>query len=379
MIASSIAVGIALVTTKIIENSNKGMAKLTADFEAIDLENYFRSILSKGQNCRNTFRNDKGVTGVMRGFNNTNIDMVDISPATTETTPLTPTTAIKYYEISGGSTAEVSVFTNTDGLTEGPSPQNRIILKPGAAVQADRIIPQFPQWELMSIKIFEARKADGSVVPAGTGIYSGVCQVKFEINRVKNTKQTFGSRDKAIWLMLDCAWEDTTAGVGNEYMDYCTPQAAGTTGYWTLYGDTISDGIKFNEGPVHVGDDLVVSGAISVESDERIKRDQIIINQASEKIEELNGYYYFLRHEEFPYKKFNQERQIGFFAQEVERVFPEAVGDVNGLKNVRYTMLIPVLVEAHKEQERKIQEQNKKIEKLNQKIELLIKKLDSQH
>ena len=53
----------------------------------------------------------------------------------------------------------------------------------------------------------------------------------------------------------------------------------------------------------------------------------------------------------------SRERQIGVIAQEVERVFPEAVstGD-DGYKRVDYTGLVGILVEAVKELAARVEE-----------------------
>ncbi len=50
-------------------------------------------------------------------------------------------------------------------------------------------------------------------------------------------------------------------------------------------------------------------------------------------------------------------RQVGLIAQEVEEVLPEAVGkSPDGYKTVDYEKLVPVLVEAIKEQQKQIDE-----------------------
>jgi hypothetical protein len=55
----------------------------------------------------------------------------------------------------------------------------------------------------------------------------------------------------------------------------------------------------------------------------------------------------------FSWKK-NKEKCIGLIAQEVEKVLPELVHDVNGLKYVVYGNIVGVLIEAIKEQENRI-------------------------
>jgi hypothetical protein len=63
------------------------------------------------------------------------------------------------------------------------------------------------------------------------------------------------------------------------------------------------------------------------------------------------------------------KNQIGFMAQELAQILPEAVkvDEKNGTYSVNYIMLIPVLVEAVKEQQTKIAELEQKITELKQK------------
>ena len=57
---------------------------------------------------------------------------------------------------------------------------------------------------------------------------------------------------------------------------------------------------------------------------------------------------------------FSDDRQIGFSAQEVEKLFPEiVVTDATGYKSVDYGRITPILVEAVKEQQQQIDELKK--------------------
>jgi len=54
----------------------------------------------------------------------------------------------------------------------------------------------------------------------------------------------------------------------------------------------------------------------------------------------------------YPDLGLSNDPQIGFIAQELEQVYPELVSsDQNGYKTVDYVKLIPVLVEAIKQQQ----------------------------
>lgn len=64
-------------------------------------------------------------------------------------------------------------------------------------------------------------------------------------------------------------------------------------------------------------------------------------------------------------------KQLGFIAQEVEKVLPDAVfTDTEGIKGVEYNKVIPVLVEAIKDQQAQIEKLKKQLDhKLNSEIE----------
>ncbi|WP_413577102.1 tail fiber domain-containing protein [Bdellovibrio sp. HCB290] len=85
-------------------------------------------------------------------------------------------------------------------------------------------------------------------------------------------------------------------------------------------------------------------------SDRRLKKNIEIIPDSLKKIASLRGVTFDWQHEVRPDLKFTHKRDMGVIAQEVERVFPEAVeGDDQGFKSVAYTKLIGPMIEAFKE------------------------------
>jgi hypothetical protein len=99
-------------------------------------------------------------------------------------------------------------------------------------------------------------------------------------------------------------------------------------------------------------------------SDERLKTFKGKIENALDKVEQLNGYY-FVENEtakELGYS--NDKVQIGVSAQEVDKVFPEVVtsAPINDnfegadYKTVYYEKLVPVLIEAVKELSKQVKE-----------------------
>ena len=101
----------------------------------------------------------------------------------------------------------------------------------------------------------------------------------------------------------------------------------------------------------------VRGGAFIYTSDERLKTNVKTVQNPIETINKLEGV-------TFNWKT-NQEADIGFIAQDVEKVLPELVKtNEYGIKGVKYANIVPVLVEAVKAQEKKIEELEARLEKL---------------
>ena len=94
----------------------------------------------------------------------------------------------------------------------------------------------------------------------------------------------------------------------------------------------------------------ILAGTLTQSSDFRLKKNIQPINNVSQKINQIRGVY-------FDWKDDIRSRntQIGFIAQEIEKVFPELVEtDAKGFKSVAYANMSAVLVEALKEQNQRI-------------------------
>ena len=120
-------------------------------------------------------------------------------------------------------------------------------------------------------------------------------------------------------------------------------------------------------GNLTVGGDAAVNtitldGVVQHTSDKRYKKNINNIDYALEKVMSLRGVHYEWRQNEFAHKRFKAGTQIGFIAQEIEKVVPELVKtNADGYKSVAYTNLTPILVEAIKEQQKIIDEQRAEI------------------
>ena len=100
-------------------------------------------------------------------------------------------------------------------------------------------------------------------------------------------------------------------------------------------------------------DQRAVTGtALYSSSDSRMKTNVSPLADALTKITSLSGIYYDWMRDSFPNYEFDSTRQIGFIAQNVQPIVPEVVRtDKNGYLTLDYGRLVPVLVEAIKEQQ----------------------------
>jgi len=113
------------------------------------------------------------------------------------------------------------------------------------------------------------------------------------------------------------------------------------------------------------GSTLAVTGAITAtgnvtaafSSDLRLKENLEKIDNALEKVDNLNGYTFNWNEKaDFIFTPRNK-REAGVIAQEVEKVMPEVVVDrVDGYKAVYYEKLVPILIESIKELKARIEE-----------------------
>jgi hypothetical protein len=100
----------------------------------------------------------------------------------------------------------------------------------------------------------------------------------------------------------------------------------------------------------------VTSGDFADYSDARYKRNIAPMENALEAVLRLRGVMFDWRREEFPKMGFRAGRQVGFLAQEVEAVLPEVVHtNADGYKTVAYGKVVPLLVEAMKQQQAQIE------------------------
>ena len=131
-----------------------------------------------------------------------------------------------------------------------------------------------------------------------------------------------------------------------------------------INGSNKSDAFKvmFN-GDATVSNNLTVVGDVEVQSDARLKSNIVSLGSTLHKLLQIDGKSYEMK----------GKQKIGVLAQEIQEVFPELVSeDDNEMLAVNYQGLVPVLINALKEQDKIIKSQEARLTN----IENLLAKLN---
>ena len=108
---------------------------------------------------------------------------------------------------------------------------------------------------------------------------------------------------------------------------------------------------------------LTVAGDVTISSDARLKSNIVALGPTLISLLQLEAKSYTMKNNT------EQKQKIGLLAQEVQKIFPELVSeDNNGMLAVNYQALVPVLINALKEQENNYNELEKSLEILEKEI-----------
>jgi len=117
---------------------------------------------------------------------------------------------------------------------------------------------------------------------------------------------------------------------------------------------------------------LTVAGDIILSSDARLKSNIVTLGPTLISLMQLDAKRYTMKADK------EQKQKIGLLAQEVQKVFPELVSeDKNGMLAVNYQALVPVLINALKEQEEQFQNQEASLIELEDIIPSLLKEIET--
>jgi hypothetical protein len=122
----------------------------------------------------------------------------------------------------------------------------------------------------------------------------------------------------------------------------------------------------------------LASGGIWNASDVRFKKNITTYENALNTIMQIRGVSFDWKVDEYPQQRFSDNRQLGFIAQEVEKIVPDLVKEgPDGYKGLEYTKFTPIIVEAIKEQQiqiEKLETENKDLQQRLKKLEELLLK-----
>ena len=159
-----------------------------------------------------------------------------------------------------------------------------------------------------------------------------------------NINLTFGSGDDVEFFCNGShMYTDLNSGIGNWYI-----RDGSTTRF------TFDDAGHFT-----------ATGDINSSSDIRLKDNIKTLKGSLENVKKLRG----VEYDRTDLRMHGDKRyhQLGVIAQEIEKVYPDIVNeDDDGMKTVSYQQLIPVLIEAVKEQQNQINDLKQEIVKLKE-------------
>ncbi len=116
-------------------------------------------------------------------------------------------------------------------------------------------------------------------------------------------------------------------------------------------GNTHIGGANPGAYKLYVSGDAYATGSW-LSSDARFKTNIVTVDGALAKVMSMHGVIYDFKRDEFKERNLPEGKQLGFIAQELEKVVPEVVKtDTDGYKAVAYQNLTALLTEAIKEQQ----------------------------
>ncbi|MBC7532047.1 MAG: tail fiber domain-containing protein [Oligoflexus sp.] len=193
-----------------------------------------------------------------------------------------------------------------------------------------------------------------SKIVTGTGnggaIYLGVGGS----NPTAAIESSWGSGNGTPQIGIGVVRDGLGANILMQYGNYTRFRNGTTTNMMIDYNGNVGIGTSSPSYMLHVNGSVAGVGAYNALSDVRYKKDIKSLAHSLAKILAIRGVSYKWINE----KQYGSETQLGVIAQEIEKIVPEVVTTgSDGVKRVKYTDLIPLIIEA-------MQEQNTEFEKL---------------
>jgi len=312
--------------------------------------------IGNGSGYANSTGNNNVFIGYQTGRNETGSNKLYIDNSNTTAPLIYGDFSSNYLTINGNLTAADTYFRIANDPGTGTTPISYAYqgftgssTKSGAFAVRDGLWVTGPSW-------YDSYMNVGSSLSVGTYANVGSSMTVGTYLNINNTGPVLMiNGDEAIWYNgTYFSWGYEAAynyfarrmtighSVGNaSYMLYVNGSAGGTTGWANL-------------------------------SDRQFKKDIESIKDPVDKVLKMNGVSYLWKTDEYSEKNFPDGRHYGVIAQEIETVLPEVVNESDeGEKSVSYTEIIPVLIEAIKEQQGTIEKQDLENSEMQEKIQAL--------
>lgn len=171
--------------------------------------------------------------------------------------------------------------------------------------------------------------------------------------------------------LVTTAFGETVVGINNDTSGgsfHSTSSRVLTDPLFVVGNGSNNNSGRSNAFTISKDGNAILAGNLTQLSDKRLKTNINLLSGALTKILQLNAYTYNWK--KAPNR--SKDLQIGVLAQEVQAIFPElTTTKENGVIGVNYIGLVPVLIEATKEQQSIIESQKKELEETQQRLEQL--------
>lgn len=245
--------------------------------------------------------------------------------------------------------------------------QGNVPFSPGklSVLSQDNIGSAISAWSVNSLGAYIEGKATGLFGNAGVHTSGGT-----------NPTQAIGLWGKGGSLATVRSVGVHGDGMGSQYAIGLWGQAiGGSISNYGVWGD-----LPFGNGYAGYFSGDVYSTGTYLPSDSRLKSGLKPFNGALANLKKINIYQFNFKSDEFPSLRLPTSRQIGLIAEEIETIFPEFIKqtvqpsqiDSTGsileeaiqFKSVNYEAMIPVLIQAIKEQQTEIEALRREVEEL---------------
>ena len=191
--------------------------------------------------------------------------------------------------------------------------------------------------------------ARGSMAIGENNISSGIYSQAFGLFYEATADNSFAIGNNA----LADGFNTTAIGTAN------TADANADATAWSLdnrafvigngyYDGEVGEVVRSDAFTVLFNGDTTLAGNLNINSDARLKSNIISLGSTLAKVLTIDGKSYTMNRDK------NNKTNIGVLAQDVQKVFPELVSESNDILSVNYQGLIPVLINAIKEQQHEL-------------------------